>query len=204
MAERASVESLDAIKMFRVALIKFAEAGSVALADAESEIARTLIWLENEARSHWENQIRKRHEIVERCKEAVRMKKLFKDSTGRQQSAVDEEKALAIAKRNLDEAEQKLANVRKYTRVLQKEMQMYKGGVARLQTDVASVLPQAALELGAMIEALEAYSSLQAESPEAASAAPATGSMTRAIEDEKENESDETRMTNDESSSKSE
>ena len=60
-------------------------------------------WLEREQQQHWTTQIRKRTEIVGRCKEAVRMKKLFKDSSGRTQSALDEEKALAIALKRLAE-----------------------------------------------------------------------------------------------------
>jgi len=185
MAEKAAVESVDGIKLFRIGLIKFAATAGVALADAEAEVSRTLMWLENEARSHWDGQLRKRHELVERCKESVRMKKLFKDSAGRQQSAIDEEKALATAQRALAEAMEKANNVKKYTRVLQKELQMYKGGVTRLSTDVSSVLPQGALELGAIVEALEAYSDLQMpESSGTPQSVGSTGPMTRAVDEE--------------------
>ena len=58
MSEGARVESIDALRNFKRALQKFAEAASVALGDAESEIQRTQIWLETEQRSHWNNQAR--------------------------------------------------------------------------------------------------------------------------------------------------
>src|SRR4051812_18506783 len=111
MSRGARVDSIDAMRHFRTALVKFQENANSALADAESEMHQAHTWLEGEQRQHWLREIRHRHEIVERCKEAVRMKKLFKDSTGARPSAVDEEKALKVAQRKLEEAEQKAANV---------------------------------------------------------------------------------------------
>src|SRR5256885_9726349 len=131
MSETARVESIDALKAFKRALFKFAEGASVALGDAESEISRAQLWLETEQRSHWNNQVRKRTELVARAKEALRMKKLYKDATGSTQSAVDEEKALAIAQRRLTEAEQKVVAVRRYASQLQKDYHVYKGAVQR-------------------------------------------------------------------------
>ena len=72
MSNPARVESIEALKMFRRAIIKFVEAANVALGDAESEMQRRLNWLENEQDSYWQGQIRKRQEEVSKCKDAVR------------------------------------------------------------------------------------------------------------------------------------
>ena len=157
MSDGARVESIDALKHFRVALFKFQEAANTALGDAESDLHSTMNWLENEQYTYWQSQIRKRHEIVERCKEAVRMKKVFKDSTGRTPSAVEEEKALLLARRRFEEAETKFANVKKYTRVLQKETESYKGAVQRFATTVQSDIPVAAATLDTLVQTLEQY-----------------------------------------------
>ena len=125
---------------------------------------RTLSWLQGEQQQFWTGQIRKRHEHVNRCKDAVRQKKLFKDSTGRTQSAVDEEKALGIAMKRLEEAEQKLLNTKRHSSKLQKEMHMYKGAVQTFATIVASDMPNAVASLDRMIHSLEAYVSLVASS----------------------------------------
>src|SRR6059058_4974910 len=106
MAE-ARVESTDAIRAFRHALLKFAELANSALTDAEADAGHTLMWLETEQRTYWTNNVRKASELVSRCQDAVRQKKIFKDSSGRPQSAVDEEKALAKAKRLKEHAEEK-------------------------------------------------------------------------------------------------
>src|SRR3954471_5648039 len=160
MSGYARVENSDALKEFRTRLIKFAEIAQVALADAEGEVQRMLVWLETEANTFWSGQIRKRHEAVEKCKEAVRAKKLFKSPTGSTQSAVEEEKQLRMAQKRLEEAEEKLKNVRRYTPRLQKEISIYKGGVQRLSTTVSSDIPMAIGRLDRMIAAIEAYAAL--------------------------------------------
>lgn len=168
MGEGVRVDSIDVLKEFKIALWKFQEAATVALGDAESETHRVLMWLQTEQDSHWQHQIRKREEIVGRCKEAVRMKTIFKDATGRQQSAIEEQKALKVALRNLEEAQQKLAMVRKWSRVLPKEIEMYKGSVQRFATTVQSEIPVAASHLEKLSQKLEAYVAVQMEAAAAA------------------------------------
>jgi hypothetical protein len=161
MPEAARVDSLDALTLFKSALIKFQEAAQIALSDAEGEMNRVLLWVENDQQSHWQNQIRKCQEAVVRCKEAVRMKKIFKDAAGRQQSAVDEEKALAVATKRLAEAEQKVVAVKRWSRQLQKEIGMYKGGVQRFVTTIESEIPHAAAHIEGLLTKLDAYLSVQ-------------------------------------------
>src|SRR5271154_7014603 len=118
MAQGARVHSFDALRSFRAALYKFAETAEVALTDAEGEMQRIMGWLERDQQSYWQFQMRKRQETVMKCKEAVRMKKLFKGADGRPASAVDEEKALAVALRRLAEGEAKCKAVLSYSRKL--------------------------------------------------------------------------------------
>jgi hypothetical protein len=191
----ARVEDLDAIKAFKRAIWKFAEAANVALGDAEGEMNRALMWLEGEQRAYWEGQVRKRADLVERAKEAVRMKKIFKDSTGRQQSAVDEEKKLKVAIKRFEEAEEKVAAVKKHTAKLRKEILMYKGHVQRFATAVQNDLPMASAQLDGLLDRLQQYVALDV--PEAvrstapsdagpdASVTQVTGSMSRGEAPEK-------------------
>ena len=162
MAEGARVDSIDALRQFKVAIWKFQEAAAVALGDAESEMHRVLVWLETEQEAYWRGQIRKRQEAVARAREAVRMKQVFKDAAGRQPTAIEEQKALQAALRQVAEADQKLLNVKRWTRALQKEVEMYKGSVQRFATDVQSELPAAAAHLENLSAKLDAYVSVQA------------------------------------------
>lgn len=157
----ARVQSIDAIRMFRAALIKFAESGNVALTSADSDIDRTLSWLEREQSVYWANQVRKRHEMVQRCEDAVRQKRLFKGFDGREQSAVDEMKALSNARRMREEAEQKVVAVKRAVQVLQKESQMYRGRVQKLATTLQQDIPNAVRMLDSMVMQLENYLAIE-------------------------------------------
>jgi hypothetical protein len=159
---QARVESIESLKHLKVAILKFAEEANVAVANADSEVNRVMIWLQNEQCQYWESQHRKRSEVVGRCREAVRMKKFFKDSTGRQQSAIDEEKALQLALRRLQEAEEKSIAIRKAIKKLEREIPLYKGSVQRFATNVQVDLPASAALLDGLLDTLEQYTSLAA------------------------------------------
>lgn len=183
----ARVHSLEALKKLKHALRRFQEIVNVALTDAESEMQRTSIWLETEQRTYWNAQLRKRHEAVEKAKQAVREKQLFKDASGNRSSAVDEMKILQAAQRGLVEAERKVAAIKRSIPKMQKETQIFRGGVQRFASSVQSDLPIAVDKLDQMLAKLEAYVSLgSGGSPEPAtstadgsrgSAEPACGGM---------------------------
>ena len=163
----ARIENIEALKVFKLSLLKFAEIVNAALSDAEADASGTLRWLEMEQKVHWTNTVRKCQELVARCDEALRHKKIFKDASGRTPSAVDEEKALAKAKRMLEHAEERLANVKRHIPRLSREILLFKGQIQRLSTFVCGDIPTAAAKLDKMVDALDAYVNL----------APADGSV---------------------------
>jgi hypothetical protein len=161
MPEGARIHSVDALAIFRAALIKFAESGNVALTSGDSDVDRVLGWLERDQTVYWAGQIRKRHEIVLKWEDAVREKRLFKNFDGTTKSAVDEMKQLAKAKAAEEEARQKELTVRKSIQLLRKESMMYKGRVQRLSTSLQSQIPAAVHSLDRMLEHLDAYLQVQ-------------------------------------------
>ena len=163
MAEGARIYSVDVVRQFRAALIKYAEVCNTALTSADSDIDRVLGWLERDQTMYWAGQVRKRHEHMIRCEEAVRQKKLFKGADGGTQSVVDEMKALATAKRRKEEAEVKTVAVKKAIMILRKEGQLYKGKVMRLGTTVTADLPKAVHRLDRQMELIDTYLSLQTQ-----------------------------------------
>jgi hypothetical protein len=189
----ARVESIDAIKEFRIYLTKFQEMASRALSDAESDVNRTMRWLEGEILTFWNNAIRKRQEALAKAEEALRFKRLYKDASGSTPSVVEEMKAVKIAKDRLNEAQEKLKAVKHWTRELQKQSTLYRGAVARFSNDVAAGVPAAIAHLGALLEKLEEYMGVEAvgvAEPEAAGAGAGAGereegdaSMARAAEE---------------------
>jgi hypothetical protein len=189
MPQTARVQSIDAIRSFRATLAKFAQAADSALADAEGDMTHTLTWLQTEQPAHWRGQIRKRTEILTRAKEALRMKQLFRDSSGRIPSADEEQKAVRTAARRLEEAEQKVQAIKKWERRLHVEINSYQGAARRLATQIQSDLPRAAARLDQTVQQLEAYVSLAGPPPQPVESA-ADSSMARPVEPEEEKPSD--------------
>src|SRR5580658_6878569 len=117
----AKVDDIDVILEFRMHLVKFITACNTALGDSETEIQRTVNWLENDQQFYWQGKVRSCKEDLSRALEALRQKQVFKDSTGRTPSAVEEQKAVVAAKKKLKEAEEKLAKTKSLAKQLQKQ-----------------------------------------------------------------------------------
>lgn len=155
--DQIRLDSVDALQDFRAALWKFIEKARTALGEAEADLQRTLMWLETEQRTYWQHQIHKRTEMVSRAREAVRAKKMFRNVDNTRPSAIEEEKALTIAQRGLEEAHQKSIAVKKYTQQLQKEILLYRGQTQRLASSLQVELPQGAAMLEQLIASVESY-----------------------------------------------
>jgi hypothetical protein len=143
MSEHVKVEDLEIFSQFRAAVVKFAQAAEQSLANADAYVARTHSWLENEQTSHWQSQLRKRTEAATQARDAVRQKKLYKDSSGRMQSAVEEEKILKRCLAALEESQNKLLAIRKSIPRLEKEAGLYRGGVSALGRNLTGEIPKA-------------------------------------------------------------
>ncbi|MFT3786345.1 MAG: hypothetical protein QM770_09275 [Tepidisphaeraceae bacterium] len=153
----ANVRDIDVIKDFRAALVKFAEAAQVSLTDADSDVLRTLHWLEMEMVPYWTTQIRKREELVSRCKDAVRQKTMYKDATGRPQSAIDEMKQLKKAQALLEEAQQKWTASKAYVRRIQHAQMEYRGQTQKLGLTLTTEVPNTVAKLGNLLNLLDQY-----------------------------------------------
>ncbi len=162
MSDFARVDSVRALKEFRVSLCKFAERARTGLDEADSAIHRTRVWLTQEQHVYWKGQIPKRGEAVTRAKLELTRKTVHKTPLGGKYSVVEERKALAVAKRRLEEAEQKFANVRRWIRQLEHEVFAYKGPVRGVERSIEHDVPAGVARLDNMIEALEAYAAVTA------------------------------------------
>ncbi len=157
MAETARVDSIEALKTFRASFLKFAESVRGGLGSAEFDIHRADQWLKQEQRAYWKGMIRKRTELVTRAKSALNQKKLYKSPMGGEQSCIEEEKALAVAKKRLEEAEEKAEAVRKWTQKLEQESFLFKGQVQAIARSLDVDVPNAAALLDRLLSSLEAY-----------------------------------------------
>lgn len=157
MSEEVKVKDLEVFARFRAAMIKFAQHAGDAISSADSEVAGTMNWLDTEQRTFWEGQLRKRTEAVAKAREDLRQKRLYKDSSGRTPSAVEEEKALAKAVAAVGHAEERLQNVKRWLPRLEKASGLYRSGVAALSKTIADDIPKSVSLLDRLAESLHQY-----------------------------------------------
>lgn len=155
MAASANVRSVEALKRFRGALLRFCETAARSLGEADSEITRTLDWVEHTQSSHWRREIKTRAEDIASARTAVfrRETRSLSDTPG----ATEERKNLTTARVRLRDAEERTRTVKTWSRQLREEADRYHARVERLSSAVNTELPEAAVRLARMIESIEAY-----------------------------------------------
>lgn len=157
MGNQASVESFEALCSLRMALSKFADHAAGVLYAAEADLQRGRTWVKTEQVNHWQAEGRKRAELLIRAKLALKEKKLTPTPLGGRQSTVEEEKALKLATRRMEEAEQKAINVKQWGRRIDEEAHNFQGWAAGMKRAVTAEIPAAIAKLDNMLAALEAY-----------------------------------------------
>ena len=72
MATQAKITSVEAIELFRAALIVFTSQARPALEEISGEGTRTRVWLEHDQRRFWQNELRQRNKKLEQTQQELR------------------------------------------------------------------------------------------------------------------------------------
>src|SRR6188474_1288036 len=112
MPERAHVTSVEALEAFRSKLILYISKARPALEEITSDVLRVRLWLENEQRTYWENQLKRRKRAWDEAQAALFSSRL---SNLREESSA-EIQAVHRSKRAYEEAETKLRIVKQWNR----------------------------------------------------------------------------------------
>ncbi|MGQ0629327.1 MAG: hypothetical protein ACT4PL_14655 [Phycisphaerales bacterium] len=158
MADRAKVNSVDALKDYRQAVAVFVQEVSNALAEIDADMQRAVGWLRFEMLPRWRKELQTRQEQVIAARTERSRKELL--SMADMPSLVEERKKLDQAKRRVSEAEQKIENVKKWARAIDREVMLAKGQSQSIADAVGRDLPAAILRLTRMIDALEKYAQI--------------------------------------------
>jgi hypothetical protein len=156
MSSQASVHSIDDLSDLRTALALYSEETLAALGTVESEVRRTARWLDEERPVYWQDQIKRRRELVAQARGEVFRKNLQKrpDYTP---PMSEQKEALRKAEASLFDAEKKLSLVRKWQPRFKQAILEYHANVQRLKDMAAGDAPHAVILLTRIIDALEAY-----------------------------------------------
>ncbi|HZW11110.1 MAG TPA: hypothetical protein VFF69_14505 [Phycisphaerales bacterium] len=158
MTERANVGSVEALRAFKPAVIKFAELTQAALSTSESSATRALDWVVRERRPQLQREIRRLQEEMTRSR--TRMISRMDPMQDNPSPKVDDRLDFEAAKRRLRDAEAKLEQTRVWARQLERAIEEYRGAVSQLGWFVRGELGRAVGALDQMGDALESYMQL--------------------------------------------
>src|SRR5580658_5149122 len=92
----ANVQSVDALKDVRAALIKFQERATTAMGDLRQKIDRTVAWLELDRPNYWKDQERRAYDLLASTRVALDTCRL-RTVGGRKSDCIEEKKAFERA-----------------------------------------------------------------------------------------------------------
>lgn len=156
MAERSHVSSVEAIEAFRASVIVFLAKARPAVEEVSNEVMRTGLWLENDQRDHWVREIRRLNRKLEEAQAELFTAKLDRMKEG---SAL-QEMAVHRIRRDLREAEDKLAITKKWSREIQNLTQPLLKEVEQLHTFFTTDMVRAIAYLAQVVKTLDAYAGL--------------------------------------------
>ena len=176
MADSANVQSIEAIREIRDALVRFMEDARNALNDTEFDLRRTVDWVTHDRRLFWVAEVRRRNQEIADARSALQRKELGRRPGSNPDTTV-EEKALRLAKARFAEAEEKVETVRSWGPELLHSAQEYRSRANPLSDMITGDLQNAIAKLARMIESLENYlhvpmPSVSATAPTSPSSAP--------------------------------
>src|SRR5882672_11447801 len=112
MPEQARVISVEAIESFRSNLILYLSKARPTLEEVSADVVRTRLWLQNDQRTHWESQVRRRAKELEQTQQALSSARL----SDLREASTAEQMAVQRARRAMDEGETKLKRLKQWNR----------------------------------------------------------------------------------------
>ena len=160
MSEQARVTSLEALESFRSNLVVYLSQVRPVLEEVSASVVRTRIWLENDQRVFWENQLRKRSKELKEAQQALFSARL--GSLKQQTSA--EYLMVQRSKRQVEDVETKLNVLKRWTRDYDGQVQPLVKQMEKLHTVLSNDMVKAVAYLAQAINTLAAYSEIKKES----------------------------------------
>lgn len=163
MSQSANVRSVESIHDFKVSLVTFAEDARNALSSMEMELRRTRDWLLRDQLSHWQSQFKRRTELVSIARTELHRRRLSQQGSDAVSDSEQKEN-LKIAIRRLEEAEDKLKQIKKWAPVLEHAISEYHATSQPLGDRLTGSLVNSMTLLDRMVASLESYAALTAPS----------------------------------------
>jgi hypothetical protein len=176
MSPTVRVQSIEGLEQFRAALVIFTDHAGQSLSTVRADAERFLNWL-GEQFKYWQRQIRVRDEQLAEAKSDLHRCLSATVDAHHVPSCHQEKKLVALAKRRLEEAEEKLSAVKRWMTIVEEAILDFQAHAEPLGSALALDMPRALAEMDRAIARLIEYT--QVAPPELSAAAPPRESTTR-------------------------
>lgn len=153
---RAEISDPEVLRRLRKAILRFDADIRRALGGISSDTSRVKEWLGREQLLHWKAQLRKREEVALHARLAY-IRAAHAHSTIMKSSGFDERKAHERAKRAVEEAEGKLAAIKRWTRLLDEKSRPLLVACTQLGNLLERNTPRTLQRIDTMLDSLEEY-----------------------------------------------
>jgi hypothetical protein len=153
----ANVQSVEAIRNVRVALILFLEQTTNAMGEMRQKIDRTMAWLDLDRPNYWKEQEQRAYDSVNTARVALEACRT-RTVAGHRSDCIEEKKAMERAKRRVEYVHEKQALLRKWLVLANKESNEFRARTSSFARMLEHDVPLMIAQLGRMIEAIERYS----------------------------------------------
>ncbi len=154
---RANVKSIEAIRNFRVTLIKFAEKVTDAVESMKDQVFHAVSWVELDQPRHWHQQELTAYDRVSEARIQLEVSKMRKETADFRPSLIEEKQALQAAKRRLEYCRQKVQLVKAAAFKVRHEADEFQGRLSQVDRLLETDLPNMIAMLERMVSSLEAY-----------------------------------------------
>lgn len=155
--QQVNIQSVEVLERTRAAFIRCREELGLAVAEADSEVDRLVMWLQNDRVMYWRGRINRLREDLNNARSALFRKETVTSSKDSKPSTVDERKTLARVKAMLEDAERRAARTKSWAQHFPREQALFKGATAMIASMHERELPAAIVALGRMVVAIERY-----------------------------------------------
>ncbi len=162
MAKAANVRSLEALRDFRVALIKFIDKAKRAVSTSDSEVMHTQIWLQSQQPTHWVHTIRRAEEKLSQAQSELFRATLSQPDNPR--GPTDQVRLVSKRKAEIVAAKQKLEQTKKWSRTFERSTNEYRGSISPLSSALDGNARKAVVLIERSIATLEKYLATQTKS----------------------------------------
>ena len=164
---QANVQSLAAMREFRVKMVEFIDAANDVLASLQQQIYSFLDWVEHDRPNFWKQYMLRSFDYIAEAR-VVLEQCLMRQVGDHRPTCYEEKLALQAAKRRLEMAQEKVEAVKRWANVVRHEIDEHEGRRGGLQRFVETDFARSLATLGRMIAAIEMYAELESGAAETA------------------------------------